>query len=316
MAVISYRTFLNGDPPALVDIWKRCPATRGLAAQVTLPDFDQLVLAKPYFDRTGLILAFDENQPVGFVHAGFGPNEDRTDLDRRRGVVSMLMVTEHAASEEIARELLDRAEQYLSETANEIFAIGVGEICPFYMGLYGGCGLPGVLQSDAARQQFFRAAGYEEIDCVKVFQRRLLDFRPPVHRLLLQFRRSTEIDLELDPPCRDWWSACTRAGFDQFCYELISQAENCDLAQATFWSMETLSKGWGEHALGLFDISVAATENREALAMHLLAEAMKQASDLGMTCVEGQAMQHDKATINVFEQLGFQQIDIGTVLRK
>ncbi len=314
--MISYRTFRNGDPPALVDIWNRCPATRGVAARVTLPVFDQLVLAKPYFDRAGLIVAFDEQLPVGFVHAGFGPNEDRTDLDRRRGVVSMLMVTEHSASEQVARELLDRAEQYLNATADEIFAIGVGEICPFYLGLYGGCGLPGVLQSDAERQKMFRSAGYEEIDCVKVFQRRLTGFRPPVHRLLLQFRRATEIDLELDPACRDWWSACTRAGLDLFRYELVSQVENCDLAQATFWSMEALSKGWGEHALGLFDISVTAAENREALAMHLLAEAMKQASDLGMSCVEGQAMQHDKATINVFEQLGFQQIDTGTVLRK
>jgi ribosomal protein S18 acetylase RimI-like enzyme len=314
--VISYRTFRNGDPPALVDIWKRCPASRGLAARVTLSVFDQLVFAKPYFEHHGLILAFDEQLPVGFVHAGFGPNEDRNDLDRRRGVVSMLMVTEHTASEEIARELLNRAEQYLGATANEIFAIGVGEICPFYLGLYGGCGLPGVLQSDVTRQTIFRAAGFEEIDCVKVFQRPLLGFRPPVHRLLMQFRRTTEIDVKLDPPARDWWSACTTAGFDQFRYELTSQADNRDLAQATLWSMEALSKGWGEHALGLFDISVASAENREALAIHLLAEAMKQASDLGMTCVEGQAMQRDVAAINVFEQLGFQQIDTGTVLRK
>ena len=38
------------------------------------------VFSKPFFDRQGFILALQDGKLVVFVHAGFGPNEQLSDI--------------------------------------------------------------------------------------------------------------------------------------------------------------------------------------------------------------------------------------------
>src|SRR5205823_6046819 len=66
-----------------------------------------------YFDPDGLILAEDDDTPLGFSHAGFGPNLDETALDTTNGVVCALAVREGHRRRGIGTELLRRAEEYL-----------------------------------------------------------------------------------------------------------------------------------------------------------------------------------------------------------
>ena len=117
--MIRYRPFLNGDPPLLTAVWRGCVGRRGLAQPITTVMLDQLVLSKPYFDRTGLILALDDDRPVGFVHAGFGPNEDESGLSTELGVIVMLLVVAHPEEAAIAARLVALAEEYLRSQGNE-----------------------------------------------------------------------------------------------------------------------------------------------------------------------------------------------------
>ena len=181
--MISYRTYRNGDPPALVRIWGSAPAFRGWAQALTVDLFDDLVLSKPYFDPAGLIVAVEDDQPVGFVHAGFGPSQEKNSLDFRRGVISMLAVQSRPDEDEVAAKLLEAAETYLHEKKSElIIAIGAWSDCPFYLGLYGGSHLPGVLDADEQRQRYFTRAAYQQVDSVRLYERDLSDFRPLVDR--------------------------------------------------------------------------------------------------------------------------------------
>ena len=314
--MITFRPYRNGDPPALAEIWRHSPATRGLPDRTSVLLLDDFVLSKPYFDRKGLIIALDDNRPVGFVHAAFGPNDTLDDLDRRRGVIAMLMTVEHDDVDEIGAELLGRGEDYLSATAEEIFAIGVGEFSPFYLGLYGGGDLCGVLQSDEWRQRIFRAAGYDEIDQVKIFQRQLAGFRPPVDRASVSLRRTSSIHRDIDAPADNWWHGCTRGNLELIEYRLESQGDNTISAKVAFWNMEPLPAVWGHCTLGMSGPVVSVEKDRDQLAQFLVAEAMKHLSAQGATGIEGQAMQGDTAAIKLFAQLGFHQIDTGTVLRK
>ena len=79
-SVIQYRSFLNTDPPLLVDIWRRQPPLRGQVSTISRAMLDHYVFSKPFFDADGLILAIDEQSenkiPLGFVHAGFSANSD------------------------------------------------------------------------------------------------------------------------------------------------------------------------------------------------------------------------------------------------
>ena len=154
--MIRYRAFRNNDPPALVDIWRSQSAARHLVQPMTLELLSQLVLAKPYFDREGLIVALEDDKPVGFVHAGFGPSDDRREPSYEVGVVCMLMVHPHDEEVAIRDDLLSRAEQYLADRgARTILGGAGGSYRPFYLGLYGGSDMPGVLDEDRPTRQAY-----------------------------------------------------------------------------------------------------------------------------------------------------------------
>jgi hypothetical protein len=59
----------------------------------------------------------------------------------------------------------------------------------FYLSLYGGADLPGILDSTPGMQEIFHRAGYAEGERIGVLRRPLAGFRPPVNRLQLAIRR-------------------------------------------------------------------------------------------------------------------------------
>src|SRR5437764_7529250 len=90
--VIQYRTFRNADPPGLVHVWNESCTGRGAAFLTSNLLFEYFVLAKPFFDPAGLIVAVDDKTVVGFGLAGFGPNAGRNGIDNNVGVVCALAV--------------------------------------------------------------------------------------------------------------------------------------------------------------------------------------------------------------------------------
>ncbi len=96
---------------------------------------ESLVLAKPTFDRYGLILAVEDGKPLGFVHAGFGSTADECGVSQEIGVISMLMLRLPDAPPSVADELLRRGEEYLQlKGAKRIMAGGSQGSNPFYLG--------------------------------------------------------------------------------------------------------------------------------------------------------------------------------------
>ena len=87
----NFRPFRNSDPPHIAEIWRDQPPQRGLMQPVTPGILEQLVFSKPYFDPDGLIVVLSDKRPIGFVHAGFGANEEETDIDTSMGTVYQLM---------------------------------------------------------------------------------------------------------------------------------------------------------------------------------------------------------------------------------
>ncbi len=156
--MIRYRAFLNSDPPRLAEIWRACAGRGGLAQPVSTAMIELLVLAKQYFDREGVILALDDERPVGFAHAGFGPNETETDIATDLGVTLLVLTVPHPQQDAIAEQLLARSEAYLrGRGAKVLYAGGIRPLNPFYWGLYGGSEPPGVPDSDRESQALFRA---------------------------------------------------------------------------------------------------------------------------------------------------------------
>jgi ribosomal protein S18 acetylase RimI-like enzyme len=275
------------------------------------------VLSKPYFDNAGLILALSDGAPVGFIHAGFGPTEDGSTLSYQRGVICMLIVRPEYRRQGIGQQLLARAEEYLCRHGSQvIYGGGIRPLTPFYLGLYGGSELPGVLCSDADALRRYRASGFTEVARSGVFHRDLAVFRPAMDRKQILIRRQQNVQVIVDPPCRTWWEACTFGGFDRTRFELLPKTGGPSTAWLTVWSMEPLSTSWGVRATGLYELQVDPAQRRQGLAVCLISEAFKQLAAEGVALLETQAMLADTPTVNLFQKLGFKQVDEGVVFQK
>ncbi len=278
---------------------------------------DHLVLSKPYFDREGLIVAVDGPRVVGFVHGGFGPNDDESGLSTQLGVTCMLMVRTEYRRLGIGSGLLAESEKYLrSRGAQVLYGGGIRPLVPFYLGLYGGSELPGVLDSDVEAQQLYRSGGYQQIDHCLVLHRELASFRPPVNRQQMQIRRGTRVEILADPPPANWWDACTFGSFERTRYSLVATTGGAPLATVQIWSMEPLASTWGVRAVGMIDFSVRAENRRQGLATYLLGEVFRLQHEQGVALVEAQTMQANTPARSLYAKLGFVQVDGGAVFRK
>jgi GNAT superfamily N-acetyltransferase len=315
--MIQFRSFENCDPPGLIRVWNAQPPQRALLARITEPLLDQFVLSKLYFDSRGLIVAHDGDQLVGFVHAGFGPTSGGETLDVASGAISLVLTDPDRTPDGLSRELVERAEQYLlSQGAKQIHGGATPELAPFYLGLYGGSNLCGVLESDERQSRLFQNAGYEPRHKVLVWQRPLGDFRSPMNRELLQLRRQFRLEAAAVLAPSHWWQACRDAHHEQTEFYLVKQDGGRQAAAVTVWDMEPLASGWGISAAGLVGCERFWEVTGPAHCLFLLAETCKQLQMHGIGMVETQVDEGNQPARQVLEELGFRQIDSGVVYTK
>ena len=279
---------------------------------------EQYVLAKPYFDPPGLLLAIDKDEIVGMIHAGFGASEDRSTLDHEMGVICMLLLAPHVEDgEAIGSTLIALAQDYLQQQgAKVLYAGGIHPMNPFYLGLYGGSELPGILAGDTVALHLLQQNGYEVVDQVAILERDLSDFRPKVDRKTLQVRRKYHIEATFDPPLRSWWDACSYGITDRTQFVLRGRGEETPACSATFWDLEPLASSWGVQAVGLIDLATSESLRREGLATYLVGEALRQLHAYGISRCQVQTMQSNEAALGLYSRLGFEQVDQGLVLRR
>jgi GNAT superfamily N-acetyltransferase len=315
--MLTYRTFRNTDPPVVTSLWRSRAGEGGLAQGVSPDLLEQFVFAKLYFDYQGLVLAWDDGRPVGFAHAGFGPRDDEQAVSAELGTTCLALVRPDCSVTEVGAGLLERCELYLRDRgAKVLYGGGIRPLNSFYLGLYGGAELPGVLESDTAAHQLFSAHGYREIDRTLLFQRDLAAFEAPVERQQMQLRRQMIVEVTPDPPPRTWWEACTTGEFELTRFDVVPRSGGPPAAHAIFRNMDLAAPTGPGQSVGLIELVVEASFRRRGVAVFLLSEALRQFARQGVVRVEGQAMQHNLAALGLYQKLGFQQIGQGSVFRK
>src|SRR5690606_11164045 len=163
--VYFFRPFHNADPPRIAHLWASQTPRRGLAQPLNVGILDQYVFAKHYFDPQGFIVATQDDQLVGFVHAGFGPNDNLNGLSTQLGAIYMLMVRPDLWDSSLPQELLAKGEAYLEGRGTKVwYGGGIQPLNGFYLGLYGGSELPGVLLSDHSFHRVLAENHYVETD--------------------------------------------------------------------------------------------------------------------------------------------------------
>jgi ribosomal protein S18 acetylase RimI-like enzyme len=310
--VLHYRTFRNTDPPRLVELWNQIFVGTGAVqlAGTSLLEFH--VLAKPYFDPAGLLLAFDDDIPVGFAHAGFGTNIEEKALSVQTGVICLLGVIPVYRRSGIGTELLHRSEAYLrAKGAQELYAGSSPRRNPFYLGLYGGSNSAGVLASDTAAGPFLLHHGYRPVESFELWERRLdvsfaiNDWRFPGHR------RKYELRIAPRSGTSTWWRECIEGPLELVEFRLEEKPSGKLMALATAWDMETYSQRWREAAVGIVQVEVEPSIRRQGLAKFLLDQILRHLQDQCFVRAELITSPDDELASNLFRGLGFQQIDVG-----
>jgi GNAT superfamily N-acetyltransferase len=314
--VIEYRCFRNDDPPKLADLWRSAELGPSAMQPMTSALLEACVFSKPYVDREGLIVAVEDGRVVGFAHAAFGPSADHSMIDTAVGTTLLVVVVPHAEQEQIGGGLLERCEDFLRRRgATTLLGGGSAEMRSFYLGLYGGADLPGILDSTPGMQEIFRRAGYVEAERIAVLRRPLAGFRPPVNRLQLAIRRATTLRVIDEPARRTWWEAATTTGIALRRYELRGAGEDL-LGTASFWDMQPLAAAWGVSAAGLMHVGIEGARRRQGLAHYLVAEALHDLAQEGVTLAEVHATVANEPAIQLFTKLGFETAERGTLFRR
>jgi ribosomal protein S18 acetylase RimI-like enzyme len=315
--VVRYRTFRNDDPPRLALIWNETFTSRGEVHLRHSSPLDNYVFAKPYFDPAGLIIAEDNDAPAGFIHAGFGANNNGSGIHPLAGMICLIGVRPTFRGRGIGSELLRHAEGYLQQAgARSICAGPQAPLNPFYFGLYGGSELPGFLESDIAAAPFLQRHGYGVENSTLVLQRPLHQPINIVDARFAALRRRYEIRIVPHSGIDSWWQECVLGPVELVEFRLFDKTLNQVAAQTLVWEMDLFSWRWNQPAVGMLDIQVREDSRRQGIGKFLLAQMLRYLQEQFFGVVEVQAPPDNPLAAKLFQSVGFEQVDVGHVYKK
>lgn len=311
------RPFHNADPPQIAEVWNSQPFQRGLALPVNAPVLEVNIFSKQYFDPKGFLVATRDGRIVGFAHAMFGPCDEGRTVSTAMGTTAMLMLRAGESDNGLADALLGASEEYQRlRGATVHYGGGMNPLNGFYLGLYGGSELPGVLDSDPHQAEHFQRNGYVEASRAVVLQRELIRYRSSTTREARRVRRDTDFQQVFMPTARNWWEASVTCTHDRMRYALVRRTDKQEIASVFFWDIEPLASSWGIPTVGMLDLYVDPDLRRAKVATHLLTEAMRHVQRRGAAMVEAQTMAENTGALALYDALGFKVVDHGTVFRK
>jgi ribosomal protein S18 acetylase RimI-like enzyme len=318
--VVRFRSFQNTDPPHLASIWNEAFPGRAAYLLRNAAPLDRWLFSKPYFDAKGLIVAEDEDRfPVGFIHAGFGPNGGQTQLDYSIGITCIVALRYSHRKQGIGKQLLKLSEEYLiSRGAKTLYAGSQKPLNPFYFGLYGGCDSPGFLAADTDASPFFQSQGYQPGTSVLVFQRKLDQPLSIVDTRFANLKRRFDIQVSPRMELGTWWEECIRGQIEPepMQFRMEERRTGMVAASLTLWEMESYSWRWNFPAAGVIDLAVRPEFRRQGLGKYLYAHVLRYLQEQFFGVVETQCPEGNVAAESLFRSLGFEVIDVGRAYRR
>ena len=320
--MLSIRSFRNSDPPTLVEIWRQFYSKEPQkVAPIPLSVLVDNVLNMPFFESDGLFLAFDNDLPVGFAHASFGPNGDQSDLNPETGVVHLIMtVPSYPDPVELCRRLLEQCEEYLkNKGAKVIFGGPPRSSVSFYTGLYGGSEPIGVYESDAsitAYQDFGYSVQYNTLR----FTRDLRNFQIPFTPKSVVWNRKLTINYSDKPPIENWFQACTAIRSNWFNATATLGPQGQKLAEAHIRITQADRSGCDvliPPTAALVHIRVADDFLRQGIGTFLLGGAIRRLTlEFHPSRIETIVMQEEDHFVKFFRKLDWKEGDQGKVFLK
>lgn len=313
------RTFLNTDTPALSSLWASHHGAFKSQSQCSVPIWDQCVLSKSFFRSDSLALALDSSdQPVGFIHFGFGGNPGGNRISDAQALIHKLCVQPGQEEDAIAASLLQFAEQSLRlQGATSCSALGSMERQAFYVGVADRDNLMGVLVRDARTQRWLAAAGFLAIRPTECWELDLSSFRPPMDRTQIGIRRTCTVGRLIDEELhQSWWLSSVLGHCEQIRFNLVLRSPPKVESEILFWYPDPTLAGVDSTVVRLWMPNLPQAEESRERFIYLMAESLRQIQQDKKFAVRTFASPAQQPTVTLLQRLGFESVDHGVVYAK
>lgn len=315
-----FRTFRNYDSPALARLWNARQPAAGAACAAKVHELDAHAWGGLNFEAGGLTVAELDGEPIGFVHAGFGPDHPipaarPLELSHEIGAIAQLVVRPDHEHSDLASQLIQRAERYLrARGARVIYAGSLFPLNPFYWGVAGGSEGSGITSREHAFLRAIGELGYQPSSTTLLLEADL-DAPEPRDPRAAVIRRQTRVDYIDDASPADWWEALALGEFQMMRAELASKTSGVVVASAVAWDMSWFSRVDGRARVGLIKVEVVPAERRRGHGRFLLAEIFRRLRENQIQVVSTQTASTNLPALGLYNSLGFEIIDQSTLFR-
>jgi len=278
--MLTVRSIRNEDPPRLFRLWQRTQQRRDEFLPLPSLSFNQLqtqILGLPMLDAKSVMIAFEGDSPVGYVHTTFAPSEDGYSFDYTTGQICFLCVDpRYPDVPGAAATLIQAAEHRLTELgAQKIFGGSPSPSAPFYTGFYSGGEAIGFLQSDKTIIDAFHAANYQVHEKTVWFHCDLQNRFTPVTIETINYDAEFEILVSELPKARTWWEGCAFSNgiwLDATAFSIKSERPVARLrTRITYPDTESISAMYGGTWLAsLMELRVHPDHKDKGMQKHLL----------------------------------------------
>lgn len=313
---IVYRHYKNYDNPGIVSLWNTAMQGRGCCKTIKPFFLETQWFCKPWFDPKSLNLALDDELPVGkqiigLSLAGFGANQERTGLDKSKGVTSLVLVHPNYRRIKIGSKLLQLAEAYLKERGTRDTRFGcTWDRFPYCWGMVGSICPAGVLKSMKEAHLFIQQQGYQPAERYEVYSRAMNQPVPFGDTRFPHLRRKYELRVN---PRRTvhWFDEAMHGGMDSMAFELLETAIERPVAEIRAAEMTQFIEKTEPPQAGLYALSVKSDFRGQGLAKFLLAQTLQYLNDQLFQKVETVIPSDYTEAKRLFTSMGFTQVDEG-----
>lgn len=314
----SIRTFRNTDTGPLCDVWNGHNAQFGPECSMTPLQLELCCLSKPYFDPSQLFVAELNDVIVGFAQLGGCPDNSFTDLRSEAAALSALCVIECDQGDAVAAHLLDRVARECenSNAATCAFRPLLPNTASF-LGLGPAGSMIGAIAAEQRTCTWLQSAGYEPLVPTNVWQLDLGVFEPPMNRGLMQVRRSSTVNREVDEPLLPWLQACVLGHTEPTAFQLVNRQQKRVVGEVLFWTVGSELQTGPENRVWMWPTQIAEIDSGEFTGqLFLVAEALREFQEEQIDSAIAISAAHDTRQNEFFRRLGFSSAESGVVFER
>lgn len=298
-------------------VWNAHYGDLGSSCGINPLQMELACLSKPYFNAEELLIAEHDDQVVGFMQLGPVAADDMTDTRTDVSAISALCIVPCDGEDAVARALLTHAEAQLkAKQVKECRYKPLLPGCAFYQGFGPADSMIGATTSERRGCDWVSAAGFTPVLPTTQWELDLSRFQPPVDRLQIQIRRSSQVQRGVDEPQLPWWQACLLGHTEPLQFILADRPHGQLICDALFWTVAIELQTSPDAIAWLWTPSIPTGELAIERMLFLLGESCRQLHAERLDLIRTVTAAHDTQVNGLLRRLGFVAEHSGVVFEK